>query len=438
MREHWQRRLMALLWAIGLIRVFVDSDVLVAIALPALALYLILAIPVSGRLNLIVATLATTLAVIICALEGHWQALADGIVFSLIFTAFLPTLQLTRASLDVGPEVVQSRDLFAQMPDSQRSNAFIVGSNVLGSVLTLGTIAMMAPLLPQNAGPGMRRDVAHSVLRGLALSIPWSPFSVGMALALAHWPGVALWQVLGSGLLISLLGVLLSNLMSPRGGGLAGTLQALKGFRPLALPLGGTMLAVVVLSSLTPFGTIQTIIIAMPILCLFWVLSKNRHELLRVSRVTYQHLNRFGGELLLFCSAMTLGRVLQQSEFLTELLNQPAIAGLPTAVIIASIMVIGLLLALCGFHSVVLGACVMVLLTPFAGRIADIVAVQVLLYGWACGALLSLSALSMVVAANLFQVTIPRLIFGRNIWFMLIYGACLFILLNVFNLMVVN
>jgi hypothetical protein len=44
----------------------------------------------------------------------------------------------------------------------------------------------------------------------------------------------------------------------------------------------------------------------------------------------------------------------------------------------------------------------------------------------------------MVVAANLFQVTIPRLIFGRNIWFMLVYGGCLFILLNVFNLMVVN
>ena len=433
MREVWQRRLMALLWAIGLSRVFIDHFILDYTALAALAIYLFLAIAVSNRLNLIVAALVGSVAITIAALERQWSALLDGFIFSLLFTAFLPTLQLIRTSLDVGPEVSQSRDIFAKMPESQRSNALLVGSNVLGSVMTLGTLSMLAPLLPKGADLATRSEAAQWILRGLTLAIPWSPFSVGMAIALVYWPSIQLWQVLGSGLIMAFLGITISNLMSAHSGGWGGTLQALNGFRPLLIPLGGTMLTVVILTGVTPFGTLQTIVVFMPLLCLLWILCKNHREWFRVARTTYRSLNRFGGELLLFCSAVTLGQVLQQSNFLTEVFNQPAIAELPIPLVIAGIMTIGFLLAMAGFHSVVIGACVLVLLSPFSDRIADIVAVQILLFCWSCGALLSLSALSIVVASNLFQVTIPKLIFSRNIVFMLVYGCCLCAVFSALN-----
>lgn len=424
---------MALLWIIGLTRVFVDHLILIDVALVGLVVYLLLAIKVSNRLNLIVASLAGSAALIISLLEGQWRPFYDGIVFSLLFTAFLPTLQLIRASLEVGPEVAQSRDLFTRMPEHQRGNAFLIGSNVLGSVMTLGVLPMLAPLLAEDADLATRRTAAQWMLRGLMLAIAWSPFSVGMAIALAYWPELHLWQVLLSGLVITFFGVALSNLMASGSVNMSSLLQALKGFRPLLIPLSSTMLIIVILAGFTPFGTIQTIIVFMPLLCLLWIMNKNRYELMRVSRTTYRSLNRFGGELLLFCSAVTLGQVLQKSHFLTELFNQPAIAELPIPVVIASIMLIGFTLALAGFHSVVLGACVLVLLAPFSDRIADIVAVQILLFCWSCGALLSLSALSIVVASNLFQVPIPKLIFGRNIVFMLVYGGCLFVGLSLFN-----
>ena len=441
MRADWQRRLMALLWLLAIVRVFYDAPVIVHAALTALFLYLLLAIPVSGQLNRVIALLATGLALALCAYEGHWQSFLDGFIFSLVFTAFLPTLQLIRATLDVGPEMAQSRALFAKMATGQRGNAFMVGGNILGSVLTLGALPMLVPLLPEESDKernhALRIEAAQAILRGLALTIAWSPFTVGMALALVHWPQLHLWQIMGVGFVAAGLGITLSILLAGRSaGGWSGLLRALRGFRPLAIPLGGTLAIVVIATSLIPLTTIETIIIVLPILCSLWVLSKNIHEVRRVARTTYQGLDRLGGELLLFCGAVTLGRVMQESSLLNTWFSHPVIAELPTGLVIAIIMAIGFMLACLGFHSVVLGACVMVLLAPFADRIADIVAVHILLFGWSCGALLSLSALSIVVAANLFEVSIPRLILGRNMLFMALYGCSLFFLLYGLNAVV--
>ena len=438
MRADWQRRLMALLWLLATVRVFYDTPVIIYLALTALFIYLLLAIPVSGTLNRVVALLAICLALALCTYEGHWQSFLNGFIFSLVFTAFLPTLQLIRATLNVGKEMIESRALFAKMATGQRGNAFMVGGNILGSVLTLGALPMLAPLLPEDADKAsnytLRIETAQAILRGLALTIAWSPFTVGMALALAHWPELQLWQIMATGFVATALGIALSMLLAGRsGGGWLGLLQALKGFRPLAVPLGGTLIIVVIATSLVPLTTIETIIIVLPILCLLWVLSKNIHEVRRIVRTTYQGLDRLGNELLLFCGAVTLGRVMQESSLINSWFSHPLIAELPTAIIIAVIMIIGFVLACLGFHSVVLGSCVMVLLAPFADRIADIVAVHILLFGWSCGALLSLSALSIVVAANLFQVSIPRLILGKNMLFMALYGSGLFLLLYGLN-----
>ena len=108
--------------------------------------------------------------------------------------------------------------------------------------------------------------MARACLRGLALSLFWSPFTVNMAVALAFRPDVRLWQVVGVGLPLAALGGLLSVLLFGRGegGAVAGALRALAGFRPILLPLGVAMLAITAVASLTPLGTIQTIVLIVP------------------------------------------------------------------------------------------------------------------------------------------------------------------------------
>lgn len=418
---------MACLWLIGLLRIFYHGDWLGHIALVGMLVYLLLAWPLCGRLNRIVTLVVSAIVVLVCALEQRWEAIEHGLMFSLIFTAFLPTLQLMRATLDIGPEFERSRTAFARMPPAQRDDAVVVGANVIGSVMTMGALTMLAPLLPPDADSATRRAMAQAALRGLALAIFWSPFTVAMALASSFWPSQPLWRIMAVGIVLSVLGVALAVLFS--GGSLRRLLGALKGFRPLLVPLGGTILAVVLVASVSPFGTIQTIVLVVPFLCLLWILRHNRFELQRVVRTTYRNLDRLGNELLLFCAAVTLGRVLQESSLLHAALGHPWLTGLPISVLIAGVMLLGLGLALLGVHSVVIGTCVMLLVTPFQSSIADLVAIELMFYGWACASMLSLSALSVVLCSSLFEVSAPRLIYGRNIVYMAVLGVLLLLIL---------
>ena len=426
-RAELLRGLMAVLWLLGLVRIFYLADWLAYIALALMLAYLTLAWPVCGRLNRIVTVIVVVLVILACTFEQRWEAILQGLVFALIFTAFLPTLQLMRATLDIGPEFACSREIFAQMPPNQRDDALVVGSNVIGSVMTMGALTMLSPLIPPGADENTRRTMAQAALRGLALTIFWSPFTVAMALATSFWPGQPLWRIMAIGLILTLLGVGVAVLMG--GGNWRALLPSLSAFRPLLLPLGGTMITVVAAASFSPFGTIQTIILVVPMLCLLWILRHNRHEFRRVARATYQNLDRLGNELLLFCAAITLGRVLQESRLLHEVFEQAWLAQLPVSSVIILTLALGLGLALLGVHSVVIGTCIMLLLTPFHDRIADLVAIELMLYGWACASLLSLSALSVVLCSSLFQVSVPRLILGRNILFMALLGLLLLVFL---------
>ena len=193
------------------------------------------------------------------------------------------------------------------------------------------------------------------------------------------------------------------------------------------------MLAVVLAASISPFGTIQTIVLVTPLLCLLWIFRHNRFEFKRVTRMTYLNLDRLGNELLLFCAAVTLGRVLQESSLLQSALSQPWLTQLPVSLLIAGVLLLSLGLALLGLHSVVIGTCVMLLVTPFQDRIADLVAIELMLYGWACASMLSLSALSVVLCSNLFHVPTLQLIYGRNIVYMAVLGLLLFLILLASN-----
>ena len=422
---------MVALWLAGLLRIFYHSAALTYVALAGMLTYLILAWSACGRLNRIITSLVALLVMFVCALEQHWEVIEHGLIFSLIFTAFLPTLQLMRATLDIGPEFERSRVVFTRMPAAQRDDALVVGANVIGSVMTMGALTMLSPLMPADADTTIRRAIAQSTLRGLALTIFWSPFTVAMALALSFWPSQPLWRVMAVGIVLSMLGVALAVLLS--GGSLSRLFSALKGFRPLSLPLGGTMLAVVLAASISPFGTIQTIVLVTPLLCLLWIFRHNRFEFKRVTRMTYLNLDRLGNELLLFCAAVTLGRVLQESSLLQSALSQPWLTQLPVSLLIAGVLLLSLGLALLGLHSVVIGTCVMLLVTPFQDRIADLVAIELMLYGWACASMLSLSALSVVLCSNLFHVPTLQLIYGRNIVYMAVLGLLLFLILLASN-----
>ena len=275
-RARTMRVLMAGLWAGSILRIFADAPVLQDISVAVLVLYLLLALPSCTRLSRTIAAVVGGAALLLSTATANWWPLLDGLIFALVFTSFLPTLLVLRATIDVSPEVWRSRAVFATMPLAERASGMLAGGGVLGAVLTLGVFPVLAPLVPRDAKGETRGEMARACLRGLALTLFWSPFTVNMAVALSFRPDVQLWQVVGAGLPLAVLGTGLSVAMFGRGAGARGALHALAGFRPILSPLGAAMVAVMAAAGLAPLGTIEAIVLVMPPLCAFWLWFKRR------------------------------------------------------------------------------------------------------------------------------------------------------------------
>jgi len=437
-RAELQRALMLLLWLGGVVRIFVDSPALTWTLVVGLGVFLAVGLPWTASINRIIAGGACAVFLGVSALTGNWPAVLDGLAFSLVFIGFLPTLQLIRRTLEASPETAQSRDAFAAMSLRARNTGVMAGAHVVGSVLTLGVFPIVAPLIPDGSAPEARRELARATMRGVGLVIHWSPFTVGMGFALAFRPDVALWQAVAAGLVLALAGIALAIVVFDRKGGLWSLIDALLAFRPLLWPLLSAMLLVVAVASIAPLSTIEAVVLTMPALCLAWVLSKGGALVPAVARATYQGLPRLADDFLIFVAAVTLGKVLAATPALMTLLTAPAIMALPTPVVLAGFMTIALILPFLGLPALVSASVLLPILEALAGRLADIVAVQALLFAWCCGSMLSVASMAMVVARSLFRVPLGQLLFPHNALFMVAYGVLAFVMLTATNAALVD
>ncbi|MGH6943726.1 MAG: hypothetical protein ACREH6_05850, partial [Geminicoccaceae bacterium] len=363
-----------MLWLGAIVRGFAETAVLDWVLVAGVLLFLLLALPWTDRLNRIVALVASLLIGLIVAVNRDWQPIEDGLIFALLFVGFLPTLQLVRRTLEASPETAASREVFETMPARERTSGAMVGAHVLGSVLTLGVFAVMAPLLPSDSTERTRGELARATLRGLGLVIPWSPFTVGMGFALIIRPEVHLWQAVAAGMVLACAGLALAILMFDRRGGMGGMRRALAGFRPLIVPLLGAMLAVIAVASLTSLSTIDAVVLTMPALCLVWLLVKDLRLVPAVARTTYAGLPRIANDLLLFVAAVTFGKLLAATPQFTALLTAPALLALPTPAVLAAFMGLAYLFPFLGMPSLVSAGVLAAILEALSGRLADIVA----------------------------------------------------------------
>ena len=423
------RALMLALWGLGIVQIFVDSAPLAWLMVAGLGVFVVMAVPGSALFNRAIAAVAALVIVVIGTLGGDWQPVREGLLFSLVFVAFLPTLQLVRRTLEASPEVAASRAVFAAMPERERRTGVMTGSHLLGSVLTLGVFAVMAPLAPPGADEAARRRLALATVRGMGLAILWSPFSLGMAFALTVRPELPLWQAMAAGLVLAASGMAVAVPMFDRGGGVRGLARALAGFRPLALPLLGAMAVVVALASATAFSNIQAVVLGMPVLCLLWLLGRERRAIAPTLRATYGGLNRLGDEFMLFVAAVTLGKVLAALPAFVGLFTAPAFLALPTPAILAAFMALAFVLPFLGLHPLVSAGLLFAILSALGDRLADIVAVQIFLFGWATGTTLSIASMQMTVASSLFGVPLGRLLFRENARFMAAFAVPALLLL---------
>lgn len=421
--------LLALLWLAALVRIFWASPVFAAVSGGILLLYIALVFARIRRQIQILFAILGALAIALALWLDGWAALWYGVEKSVIFAAFFGTLTLLRATADQRPEISRARRGVERLRSIERDSGLMVGTNILGSILIVGVMAVFAPIVGRDAPAGTRLAAAEACQRGMCLACLWSPFWVAMAISYEHLPQVPLWQVVVLGLSLNAVGLVMAQFLYTRGVGLAGLGRALAAFLPVLPPVALAAAVVLALKAVTPLGTLQCLVLGVPVLCLGALSVQG--DMRRAAAQSARGMGAIRGEISLLTAAMALGQVvvvaLEASGFGAWL---AALSPPPWTLFLMAVAAITVP-AFAGVHQFVTATVMLVLFGTVDFGVDPLYLMMSVLLGWAFSSMTGLSAVSVAAASAMFSVPTEKVAYGPNIRFVAAFGAVGIVILAV-------
>jgi hypothetical protein len=209
--------------------------------------------------------------------------------------------------------------------------------------------------------------------------------------------------------------------------GLRTFMEPLRAFHSLYAPIGALIVAVVVFAQITPFSSLQSVSMLMPIICLVRLLTMQPTAISGVFKATWSTLAATANEILLFSSAVILGQLITTAGLAQQSIDWLSLDSMSDGAFLALLMLLGPALALTGMHSVLIGAVIAALLAPLDARYPDLVEAMVILYAWMTASSISVGSLSVGVATRLFDVDARQLVLSSN----LVYTIALTVIVTV-------
>ena len=427
----------SLLWIFGITQVILPIDWVSNIMAVLLALVTVVALPrAPWNIKLLCVFLAIG-TIVIAQVYDKWGAIGEGLTRATIFPAFLATIVLLRATADQRPEIGVARRLFTALDRERRDSGLVVGGFLVGSILQVGVFAIMAPILGRNASERERQEVFVAAMRGMALVPLWSPFVVGMAVASQYLPKVPLWQIMSIGLGLSAFCIILSIICFDRKGGLVALWKSLMTLAPVAPPIALAAMIVVGTAIGTGFSTLQALVIAMPLPCLLAVAAAPGGSIPKALEETSKRLTRIGPEIAILTFATIIGRVFEAALPNMGLLDWIQGINLSATAIIFFIIMFMNIMGVLAIHSIVSGTVLLVLFTSIPTGVSDLVLMQALLTGWGLCTAVSISSLSIVTGASMFNLPATSLINRSNFIYVFVGGGlCALILASINDILV--
>ncbi len=414
---------MLALWLTGYLTMLPALSPLEPIRLALFIAFLLLALATARSLARVLIGVAVAAALLTSGHGGGAEVLLAGVDFGIVFAVFLPTLVLVRETMDRAPETQAAQMAFAKLGGEDRLAGLTGSVHVLGAFLILGGLFMTGPFVAAEPDRARRRREALAAMRGFGLAVWWSPFTIGMAFALTNRPDVPLLHAMALGLLLALLGIAISLAVFTPGPAFKGLMRALQALQPITVPAGVSILAVVGVASLTPLGTVAAVGLVMPLLCFGRLAQLGVGQLLEGSTVAARRLNRLGDEFLLFTAAAIFGFTLQATGGAEFLAGWLALDRLLSIMVPLAIILLGIVLALIGVHSVVIGGLVVALLHPVEHRLPDLIEVATILIPWGAAAMISYSSLSVVTAVSVYRLSFMDFVWSPNIVFLVLMSG---------------
>ncbi len=379
----------------------------------------------SIHIRLLAAVLAGSTALIAWR-AGDWHAVDRGLASAAAVAAFLPVIVLLRATVELSPAIGAVRERLTRMSDAERKAWMTGGAHLLASILTLGFVSVQRPMLPERLDPGERLSLAECGVRGLCLSVLWSPFFVAAAIAGQLVPGVRVWQTVAIGLGLAVLGGVVAHVMFNRALDMASFLRALRRLLPIFLPTALLVGAVVVLSSVTGWNVLQSVVVMIPVVCISYACWHSVRGLpVLLSRVALGAGRMTDEVLILTVSLVFSGAMAGMSLPAGVSQGLAALVDHPWLIITLEVSLIGLLGVL-GLHPLVTAGVVIPVTVSMGMPIAPPVLAHVVILAWSLSGMIAAWTLPVVVTAAAFDMPVRQLVFGANVRFVVVFGlaAC--------------
>ena len=426
-------RLFALLWLLVVLDLGLDSIALRRVAEVLLALLMLLAlVDASTHIRVLALLLFGGTAAFVWR-SGDWATLERGLAGALAIGAFLPVVGLVRATVSASPAVPAVRERVGAMAAGERCTWMTGGAVLFGAILTLGYVSVLRPLLPQRLDAAEATALAEAGIRGLGLTIVWSPFFVASAVAGQLVPSVAAWQIVAAGGALGLLGGAIAHAMFNRGAGWPSIVRALRRLGPVVPACGLLVGAVVAASGVTGWSTLQSVVAVVPALCAVYLLLRARSHMAWVARETVASSGRISDEVLILTASAVFGASMPVDAVSAHAAHWVgALAGWPSVAIattVAAIVVLGLL----GVHPMLTASVLVPTLLALEWPIHGLVLALVVVFGWSLSSTVAAWTLPLVVSSAAFGVPVRRLVFGANLRFVVAFGAAGCVALSLAN-----
>jgi len=410
------------LWANELVRLVWSPPALQAASGWLMMLYVAMSLTRIRRGTVYLCAPLAVLAAGLATAFDQWAGVFRGFENAAVFMAFFGSIVLLRALADQRPEITRARTLFTGLRPQETNGAFLVGAHLIGSVLVVGVLAILAPILNDDADDDARRRAAEVSQRGMCLAPLWSPFWVAAAFAAQQIPDVPAWEIMSLGLVMAAIGLIVAHMMYAREVGLADLWRAVKGFAPIVPSVAVCALMIAGLSSVAGLSTLKALIATIPVLAALSLLAARRTQIRAIASETWRGSSRVCDEIVVVTTALTLGRVLEAAvkdfgvgEFVGSL-------ALPGWAVIACVIFTITIASLAGIHQLVSIIVVLVIFMPLDTGLSDVIMMEAALVGWGFASMVGVTAVSTATASAMFRVPRVQLIFGPNLKFVAVFG----------------
>jgi len=298
----------------------------VIVLLPTVVL-MALGANLTGRIFLAVA-MALTLALV--ATMPDWrETLWRALFTTSFFIAFFSALTILRNAAQSSPSMIAAGTYLSRQPPGRRYLALTFGTQAFGLVLNYGSIQLLGALAVASAEGEPDRSIREirirrmllAIQRGFASSLPWSPLSFSIVIALSVFPDTS-WAALAvPGIVTSVImsgsGWALDSLFKPRRppGARAAAPESpgrWTALLPLALLLALLLTLIVIFEESLGLRVVAIVLVVVPAISVVWLrLQTGSAPALGSRLATFigTEVASYRNEILLIASAGYLGIV---------------------------------------------------------------------------------------------------------------------------------